>query len=389
MSSRTPKKVDVYLPGPSPKATPASQIGSAKKPASTKKRAPHSRTGSVASLAREDTLVGEEQVSKPVSKAGSVVKPRSSIQRLDTSEDLVDEVSVSGDTRRQRKTEADRRQFLEEDPNSGEVEPHRMYCKACSKWVDLNPKLRYIMKRWVAHRKRCGKEESESSSEEDDKDENASVAPSITGTPGLNKRVMKEEDRKAIIEASPNAGEVLPNKVFCKGCSTWIKLATNTRYSLSPWRSHSSKCNGVTPSTRVATAQRKLRLVNDSQVKEFAEYSITCGHCSVVVKSESDREYDLTNWEQHKTTCDRKLPLRSPPSVASTEETVVGTEHQSTPQKSKKRSREEDTEETPDRTVRQRGESYEPTTSENPGFLSWITQPFKNFIRDFRRELSG
>ena len=54
-----------------------------------------------------------------------------------------------------RKTEAERRQFLEEDPNSGDVEPHRVYCKACDNWVDLNPKLKYIMRLWLEHRKQC------------------------------------------------------------------------------------------------------------------------------------------------------------------------------------------------------------------------------------------
>ena len=32
-----------------------------------------------------------------------------------------------------------------------------MFCKACNTWVDLNPKLRYIMKLWNEHRKQCDK----------------------------------------------------------------------------------------------------------------------------------------------------------------------------------------------------------------------------------------
>ena len=81
---------------------------------------------------------------------------------------------------------------------------------------------------------------------------------------------------------------------------------------------------------------------------------------------------------------------RPPPSVADTEDTVVGTEGTTpqTPQKGTKRSREDD-EEDADRAVRQRGESYEPPQGENPGFLDWITQPFKNFIRGFREGLAG
>ena len=79
-------------------------------------------------------------------------------RRTDTLED--DEESSVGGTfgtgrYSARKGEAERRQFLEDDPNSGEVEPHRVYCKACSEWVDLNPKLKFIMKLWIEHRKRC------------------------------------------------------------------------------------------------------------------------------------------------------------------------------------------------------------------------------------------
>ena len=80
--------------------------------------------------------------------------------------------------------------------------------------------------------------------DEEGDDDNASVAPSLADTPGQIKRVKKEEDRKAIIESSPNAGEIQPHKVFCKGCETWIKLGRDTRYSLRPWRLHSSRCLG-------------------------------------------------------------------------------------------------------------------------------------------------
>ena len=79
-------------------------------------------------------------------------------RRTDTQEDG-DEESVSGTfgTGRysSRKGEAERRRFLEDDPNSGDVEPHRAFCKACGQWVDLNPKLKYIMKLWVEHRRHC------------------------------------------------------------------------------------------------------------------------------------------------------------------------------------------------------------------------------------------
>ena len=85
--------------------------------------------------------------------------------RADTLDDADDASSVGDPMRRARKSEAERRQYLEDDPNSGEVEPHRVFCKACDNWVELNPKLKFIMKLWNEHRKQCSstKEGSERS----------------------------------------------------------------------------------------------------------------------------------------------------------------------------------------------------------------------------------
>lgn len=58
---------------------------------------------------------------------------------------------------RVRKSEAERMEFLQSDPHSGEVEPHRVFCTACKAWVGLNPKRRYVMALWITHRKQCGK----------------------------------------------------------------------------------------------------------------------------------------------------------------------------------------------------------------------------------------
>ena len=78
-------------------------------------------------------------------------------------------------------------------------------------------------------------------------DGNESVAAaSVSGTPGTVKRVKKEEDRKAFIENDPLSGEVKPDAVFCKGCQAWVRLSTQTRYSLHPWKAHVQKCSGAT-----------------------------------------------------------------------------------------------------------------------------------------------
>ncbi|TBU34093.1 hypothetical protein BD311DRAFT_747125 [Dichomitus squalens] len=408
MSTRTPKKVDVHLPGPSPKDA------SAKKTASVKgKRGAHSRQSSVASLAREDTLVD----SSPIKPKSQSMKPRSQIQRTDTQEDG-DEESASGvfGTGRytSRKGEAERRQFLEDDPNSGEVEPHRVYCKVCSQWVDLNPKLKYIMKLWVEHRRHCkSTSRSESPTKEKttstepevevEEDEDESVAQEEPVHLGI-KRVKKEQDRKAIIEADPLTGEVKPESAYCKGCQSWVKLSTQTTYSLHHWRTHANKCSGSIPSSRVATAQRKLNLVNDPQVKSCTSQSVECKSCNKTIELEGKAEYDLTKWEEHKLACNSGIlngaaaragaketlipsSSRPPPSVADTEDTVVATDVASTPQKTRKRSREDD--DVPERAVRPRDASYEPTQAENPGFLTWVSESIMGFFRGVREGFSG
>ena len=78
-----------------------------------------------------------------------------------------------------------------------------------------------------------------------DDDTASIVAPSLSETPGQNKRVTKEEDRKAVIESHPHADEVQPHQVFCSGCDQWIRLSTETRYSLYPWRLHLQRCTGT------------------------------------------------------------------------------------------------------------------------------------------------
>ncbi|KAL7280420.1 hypothetical protein ACG7TL_005348 [Trametes sanguinea] len=416
----SPKKVDVHLPGPSPKRPrhePTTESISANKPVSRARRGNHSRAGSIASIAREETLdASEASPAKPISSAST--KPRSSVaQRTETPEDGADDRSSIGESAskmRSRKTEAERRQFLEEDPNTGEVEPHRVFCKACDSWIDLNPKLKYVMRLWLEHKKQCKSIVADSPSKQTDKaeeskaaedaaaDDGASVAATSVADGG-HRRVAKEEDRKAILEADPKITELKPDAAFCKDCQKWVKLSAQTRYSLYHWRVHTQKCSSAVPSSRVATAQRKLKLVNDEHVKAFTPRSVECKLCNTTVELGATADYDLTKWEEHKSSVhnlETEAPAprpnegmstgspRPPPSTASTEDTVVATDS-SPARKGIKRAREDDDAEVEDRSVRQRGESYEAPEGENPGFLNWIVAPVKNFIRGFREGLAG
>lgn len=57
------------------------------------------------------------------------------------------------------------------------------------------------------------------------------------------------------------------------------------------------------PSTRVKEAERKLKLVNDSNVKEFASTWAVCKICDVKVLLSEKVPYLLDNWIEHKTFC--------------------------------------------------------------------------------------
>ncbi|EED77209.1 predicted protein, partial [Postia placenta Mad-698-R] len=70
--------------------------------------------------------------------------------RTQTSDSLGDDGASVAESSKKRKTEAERIKFLQDDFLSGEVEPYRMFCNGCQTWVDLNPKLKYVMQpfRW-------------------------------------------------------------------------------------------------------------------------------------------------------------------------------------------------------------------------------------------------
>ena len=59
------------------------------------------------------------------------------------------------------------------------------------------------------------------------------------------------------------------------------------------------------------------------------------------------------------------------------------------PSRGEKRGREEDEEDEETRVVRARTLFYEAPEGDSPGFLDWLTQPFRSFVQGFREGLSS
>jgi hypothetical protein len=234
-----------------------------------------------------------------------------------------------------------------------------------------------------------------------------------------------ESERQAFLESDPRAEKVKPTEAMCKKCQKWIKLSGKQRFALTSWNNHQQRCSGALPSSRIATAQRKLRIVNDSQAKAFTARSVECAACESSIQLDGEGDYDLTKWDAHKTHCS-SLPQtsrvtshnatklnheivatssissnqspeptsptpvdRPPASSTSTDGTLIASDRSPAMQQVLKRSSEttDDEEARPQKRVRADG--YKPNEKEAPGPLGWFLLPFKTFVQGFREGLQS
>ncbi|KAH7890863.1 hypothetical protein F5I97DRAFT_1839379 [Phlebopus sp. FC_14] len=430
-----PKVVDVHLPGPSPKRPARDLEESSPKPASKAKRTIRPS----ASSPRQPS---------PSRKPPSAAKPSSTRQPEDP-EDDADETSSIADSvsgARIRRSEPERIQYFKNQSDCGELEPNRAFCTRCQSWVNLGKRRTYTVRPWEMHRAKCdlkpvvvkeiepvADEPSQLENEkamvaivDEEKQEVASPPASVksnrdASSPTSSKIRRSESERYAILQADPRAQEVKPHEVFCRPCQQWIKLSTSLPYVLNKWERHQLSCSGTAHSSRVATAERKIVLLNDPQAKACSPKSVECAFCKSAVALEGVVDYDLTRWNEHKANCTSTIVQMTPrvpaarvsrifpppasgsmtsqtPSITtrtpassgsiSTEVTAVA---DSPPAKTGvKRGREEDEEETPDNdrpSNRPRVEGYKPPEGEAPGPWGWFMQPLRAFIRGFREGL--
>ncbi|EIW79429.1 hypothetical protein CONPUDRAFT_107817 [Coniophora puteana RWD-64-598 SS2] len=470
----TPKKVDVHLPGPSPRRSASrrgSDVASIKPPSKSKK--PHSRKSSVASLQRSALDITVDDSTEANGATEQAVDAAAN-----SDDDENGSVGESSNGVRVRRSEAARIQVYKDHPDCDEFEATRAHCSRCDKWISLGKRSAYSLRPWEMHRSSCDKrppkekkdqpatsplskttppatengetEAAPSPSANEVPEPTPTPAESVTSKPtpppegkGLSPSAARddtpskaarknESQRRAELENDPRAEEVRPNEVLCKGCNKWIKLSSTTAYSLGNWNVHQQRCTGASTNSRVATTERKIKLLNDPQAKSCTPRSVECVICRETVHLESPVDYDLAKWEEHKIDCQLTSPLARSTSFAKTpmgdrswisqgsmdklnswgspmvlgkpafqgtwsqepngiSASTLQTPFLQTPQTSKKRAREDEgegeTEEGPGSANRPRKESYEAPQAEAPSPWGWFMQPFKAFVQGFREGL--
>jgi len=271
-----------------------------------------------------------------------------------------------------------------------------------------------VMRPWVVHRRECRrnslttkqdvtKTPSKEGGVPDDSKGDDDVTSVVQSSSEKMGRLKGEAERQAYLEGDPRAEEVRPYEVLCKTCKKWVQLGNKTRYLLGHWKEHQKRCSGSIPSSRVATAERKLTLVNDASAESFSATSVQCKHCDKTIALDGEGDYNLTKWQEHKTACPSSplhervvhcittgasgvSPSRTeksencpPLSVASTEATAVDAGAKQGGVKKRRREADEDDTESRPRT-RAKTDAETP-----PGALDWLLLPFRSFVSGFKK----
>lgn len=394
-----PKRVDVFLPPPSPKRSRFAAVGESepepsRKPVSKTQQTSPSRTSKGNTPKKAPVMTTPILLTKTsLSSLNKSKRAPSPVEAADDNE------SVSEPTGTVRRTEEQRIQYLQDQPDCGTFEAHRAFCKRCNRWIGMGGRLRYPVYKWTRHIEKCKVKEQPVSDGVESGDERVSAA----GTPDRAPR-RNEEQRKEFLNNDPRVLVVKEWEVQCRACQKWIKLGTQRKYDITPWNQHCGRCPGELSSGRVATLNRKMQLTNDSQVKSFIAEAVVCNVCNLPILLQGEGEYNLVKWQEHKSTCIPPVPLpisipttptvtnapKPPASRADTEATLVGTSF--SPSRGKKRQR-EDVDEAKDATgantedpdvrpaAKRRTESYEPPMGFLPSLWKWATTEVKAFVR--------
>ena len=280
-----------------------------------------------------------------------------SLKGNDGQDDGRDDVSVAESSKGHRKTEEERIQFFQSQPDCREVEPHRAFCTGCDQWVPLNAVRPYVMRPWLVHRRECRINSHTNKQYAFDsrfpelplmclregcpqrlsikKRELLMAVTAMTMSylpfnlhPGHQGGTRVRRSARLTLKGTRALKKFDPMKCCARparnGCSSETSRAIRSVTGKNIKNDALVRCESIhmncvrsqidntySPSSRVATAERKLMLVNDASAKSFSGTDVLCKHCDTTIALDGEGDYNLTKWQEHKAACPRSVRLNS------------------------------------------------------------------------------
>ncbi|EIN12701.1 hypothetical protein PUNSTDRAFT_141327 [Punctularia strigosozonata HHB-11173 SS5] len=256
--------------------------------------------------------------------------------------------------RRTKRSEQERIQEFHDDPLVAQVEPYRVLCKKCNKWIRLRSNSTYCSIPWDAHRSSCVNKENKKRSRREGRREGVNPSP-FTSTPLTKPDNREEEDElpdesrsdrsgggdvdTADDEGMPNRSHRLPNAVppplTCASASIGAGdsrqgdaqsgLQGNDSSRTSPDDSSSgtrspslhsrsargSSLDAVTAAQEGDTGRARRRslderaadLRGDPHLREVEAHRVLCAICDRWIQLRQDAAYCTLPWTQHREKC--------------------------------------------------------------------------------------
>ena len=260
------------------------------------------------------------------------VKP----EPVDHDHEMLHAESSSGlvtNKRRRGRTIEERRQALIDDPRTGEVLPHEVWCLMCSKWIKLYKDVEYIESNWLRHAEKCYLRFVASGYvhfhvtrlfvlmpfHHSDPSAPKMRLPKVTGLSYATEfdeasDVVRTIERPPMSPISPIAltsPVTSLSKKQHRARPSVIKVEDDAAGSVSAPAGGSRgaavpRIRGTT-SARIkdeTTAEERRRiLVEDGRCAEIEPQSVLCKACNRRVGLHAKKDYSLSNWYKHARSC--------------------------------------------------------------------------------------